>query len=174
LRGFNLIAEKHRDPSNKVLARLSVSPENASMKLIKRMASVLWKGGASGGNRSVTTRSGLVKQFKFSPSAALTNDADTDPAEWIAAAHASSYSWALANELGSRAFTAGEIGTTATVTLKHFAAGWTITGIHLDVVVRLPKLTQAKFIDAALRAKTNCLVSRVLRVNISMNAKLEK
>jgi lipoyl-dependent peroxiredoxin len=156
------------------LAPLSISPEYASMKLITRMASVLWKGGAFGGSRSVNTQSGLVKQSNNSPSAPLTNDAETEPAEWIAAAHASSFSRALANELGSRAFTAGEINTTAIVTLKHLAAGWTIMSIHLDVVVSQPKLTHAKFIDATLRAKTNCLVSRVLRVNVSMNAKLEK
>ncbi len=46
--------------------------------------------------------------------------------------------------------------------------------MHLDVLARLPKITQSGFIDATVRAKTNCLVSRLVRANMSMNAKLEK
>ena len=46
--------------------------------------------------------------------------------------------------------------------------------IHLNVVATLSRLTQNQFIDATVRAKTSCLVSRLLRANISMNAKLEK
>jgi osmotically inducible protein OsmC len=68
----------------------------------------------------------------------------------------------------------GDIATTATVTLEHLAAGWTIINIHLNVIARLPRLTQGEFIDATVRAKTSCVVSRLLRTNISMNAKLEK
>jgi organic hydroperoxide reductase OsmC/OhrA len=81
---------------------------------------------------------------------------------------------ALSNELGLKAFAPGEIVTAATVTLEYFTTGWTIINIHLSVVARLPKLTQGKFVDATVPAKTNCLVSRSLRTNISMYAKLEK
>ena len=144
------------------------------MNLIIRKASVRWKGGAKGGTRAMTTESGVLKKAKFSLGIPLKNNSHTDPAELIAAAHASSFSWALSKELGLKAFAAGEIATSATVTLEHLAAGWTIMNIHLNVVARLPKVTQGRFIDATVRAKTNCLVSRSLRANISMNAKLEK
>jgi organic hydroperoxide reductase OsmC/OhrA len=46
--------------------------------------------------------------------------------------------------------------------------------IHLNVVAKLPKMTQREFIDATVRAETSCLVSKLLRATISMNAKLEK
>ena len=46
--------------------------------------------------------------------------------------------------------------------------------IHLNVIARLPKVTQSKFIDATVRAKTSRLISRLLRANISMNAKLKQ
>ena len=141
------------------------------MNLIIRKASVRWKGGT----RAVTTGSGVLKQAKFGSGVSLKNNgSNTDPAELVAAAHASSFSLALSKELGLKAFAAGEIVTSATVTLEHLAAGWTIMNIHLNVVARLPKVTQGRFIDATVRAKTNCLVSRSLRANISMNAKLEK
>jgi osmotically inducible protein OsmC len=145
------------------------------MNLIIRKASVHWTGGAKGGARAVTTESGVLKPAKFSLDAPLKNKSShTDPAELIAAAHASSFSLALSNELGLKAFAAGEIVTSATVTLEHLAIGWTIMNIHLNVIARLPKVTQSEFIDATVRAKTSCLVSRALRANISMNAKLEK
>jgi osmotically inducible protein OsmC len=143
------------------------------MNLIIRRASVRWKGGAKGGTRSVTTESGVLKQAGFSLGTPLKgNGSGTDPAELIAAAHASSFSLALSDELGLKALAAGEIVTSAMVTLEHVAAGWTIMNIHLNVIARLPKVTQSRFIDATVRAKTSCLVSRLLRANISMNAKL--
>jgi lipoyl-dependent peroxiredoxin len=144
------------------------------MNLIIRKASVRWKGGNKGGTRTVTTDSGMLTRTKFSSGIPLTNNSHTDPAELIAAAHATSFSLALSNEVGSRASTAGEIVTTATVTLEHVAAGWTIMNAHLNVIARLPKLTQNEFIDATVLAKTSCMVSRLLRANISMTAKLEK
>ncbi|MEO8427020.1 MAG: OsmC family peroxiredoxin [Verrucomicrobiota bacterium] len=144
------------------------------MNQIIRKASVRWKGGAKGGTRAVTTGSRAVKQAKVSLGLPFKNSSDTDPAELIAAAHASSFSLALSNELGLRASAADEIVSTTTVTLEHLDTGWTIMKIHLNVVARLPKVTQGRFIDATVRAKTNCLVSRLLRANVSMNAKLEK
>ena len=144
------------------------------MNLIIRKASVRWKRGAKGGTRAATTESGMLKEGKFSLSIPLKKGSTRDPAELIAAAHASSFSLALSNELGLRAVVTGEIITTATITLEHLATGWTIVNIHLAVIAKLPKMTQNKFIDATVRTKTNCMVSRLLRTNISMTAKLEK
>jgi osmotically inducible protein OsmC len=167
------IAERHRSPSNKVLVHSRRSSEYASVNLIIRKASVLWRGGGKGGTRTVTTDSGVLKRARVSLGLPHKDNSDTDPAELLAAAHASSFSLALSNELGLRASAAGKIVTEATVTLEHLAAGWTIMNIHLNVIARLPKVTQARFIDVTVRAKTNCIVSRLLRANISMNAKLE-
>ena len=58
------------------------------------------------------------------------------------------------------------------LTMENIAAGWTMTQIHLDVVATVPKVAQCDFIDAALRAKANCPISRSLNANISMCAKL--
>jgi lipoyl-dependent peroxiredoxin len=156
------------------LAEARRAREIAMMKVIIRKASVRWKGGAKGGSRTVTTESGVLSQAKCALSFPLKDHTATDPAELMAAAQASSFSLALAHELGSRAFAAGEIITTAAVTLEHLGTGWAIMNIHLDIIARLPKVTQSGFIDAAVRAKTNCLVSRLLRANVSMHAKLAR
>ena len=171
---FSLIAEKHRQARNKVLVHSGFSSESAPMNLIIRKASVRWKGRARGSMQEVTTESGLLKRARFSLGIPFKDDSHTDPAELIAAAHATSFSLALSNELRLKAFATGEIVTTATVTLEHLAAGWTIMNLHLNVMATLPRVTQARFIDATVRAETNCLLSRLLRANISMNAKLEK
>jgi osmotically inducible protein OsmC len=144
------------------------------MKKTKRTASAYWKSGAKGGTRAVSTESGTLNEAQFSLGIPLKNNPNTNPAELIAAALVSSFTLALSNELGTSSSVVGEIVATATANVENLNAGWTITDIHLNVDAKLPKITQAEFIDATLRAKTNCLVCRLLRVNLSMNAKLKK
>jgi organic hydroperoxide reductase OsmC/OhrA len=38
----------------------------------------------------------------------------------------------------------------------------------------VPKVAECDFVDAALRAKVNCPISRALNANISMRAKLNR
>jgi len=144
------------------------------MKLIIQKASVRWQGGSNGGTRAMTTKSGALKEAGIPVGISSTRNSGTNPAELIAAAHAASFSLALSNELGLADSAPGDIVVIATVTLEHLAAGWTIMNIHLNVIAWLPRVTQSRFIDATVRAKASCLVSRLLRANISMNAKLEQ
>ena len=58
--------------------------------------------------------------------------------------------------------------------MEDIAAGWTMTQIHLDVIATVPKVAQCDFVDAALRAKANCPISRSLNANISMRARLSE
>jgi osmotically inducible protein OsmC len=144
------------------------------MQLIIRKAAVQWKVGSKGDTRVVSTGSGVLKDARYSSGIPLKDDSVTDPAELIAAALAGSFSLALSKELKMAPSALGSIVTTATVTMEHLATGWTIMNIHLNVIATLPKVTQREFIDATVRAKTSCLVSRLLRASISMNAKLGK
>ena len=143
------------------------------MQLIIRKAAVQWKAGRGGDTRVVSTGSGVLSQTPYASGIPFKDNHVTDPAELVAAAHAGSFSLALSNELGLAASASGDIATTATVTMEHLAAGWTISNMHLDVIARLPGLTQSEFIDATVRAKTSCVISRLLRVTCSMNARLE-
>ena len=116
----------------------------------------------------------MLARACISPGVSAGESSDTDPAELIAVAQAGSFSLALSNELGARGSASDCIITTATVTLEHLTAGWTIMNIHLDVIAKLLKVSQGEFIDATVRAKTRCLVSKLLHTSISMNARLEK
>jgi osmotically inducible protein OsmC len=141
------------------------------MKPYTRKASVLWLGTRQHGKGAVSTPSAVLKKVPYA-SGSAPRRLGTSPPELIAAAHAGSFSMTLANELGEAGYRPRQIDTTATVTMEDIAAGWTMTQIYLDVIATVPRVAQCDFVDAALRAKANCPISRVLNANISMRATL--
>ena len=80
---------------------------------------------------------------------------------------------AFSAELGKAGITPESIQTTATITMDKTDAGWTVTESHLDVTARIPGVDPAKFTVAANAAKAGCPISRLLKANVTMNAKLE-
>ena len=142
------------------------------MKPYTRNASVLWLGTRARGKGAMSTPSAVLKKAPYA-SGSENKRSGTNPPELIAAAHAGSFSMTLAHELGEAGYSPRLIDTMATVTMENIAAGWTMTQIHLDVIATVPKVAQCDFVDAALRAKANCPISRSLNANISMRAKLK-
>lgn len=136
-----------------------------------RQASVVWWGTPHRGRGVITTPSVVFKRASYA-FGSNSERRGTNPPELIAAAHAGSFSMTLANELGEAGHRPKQVQTTATVTMEKMATGWTLTQIHLDVVAAVSKVAQCDFVDAALRAKANCPISRALNANISMRAKL--
>ena len=141
------------------------------MKPYTRQASVTWWGTPHRGRGVMTTPSAILKKASYA-SGRHNGQSGTNPPELIAAAHAGSFSMTLANELGVAGYRPDQIQTMATVTMEEMPAGWTMTQIHLEVVATVPKAAECEFIDATLRAKANCPISRLLNANISMSAKL--
>jgi len=142
-------------------------------KPYSRRASVLWLGTRGRGKGAISTPSAALKLPLYAAGGDLKRQG-TNPPELIAAAHAGSFSLTLANELGQAGYRPRQIDTTATVTMEPNAAGWTMTQIHLDVMATVPKVAACDFVDAALRAKAKCPVSRALNANISMRARLAR
>ena len=141
------------------------------MKPYTRKASVLWLGTRQRGKGAISTPSAVLQKVPYASGSDLRRRG-TSPPELIAAAHAGSFSMTLANELGEAGYRPRQIDTTATVTMEDIAAGWTMTQIYLDVIASVPKVAHCDFVDAALRAKANCPISRSLNANISMRATL--
>lgn len=96
----------------------------------------------------------------------------TNPEELIAAAHAGCFSMALSGQLTNAGTPPESVDTTATVTLEKTDAGFTVTKVHLDVRAKVPGADQAAFETAANNAKTGCPISRLLKAEITMDAKL--
>jgi lipoyl-dependent peroxiredoxin len=140
---------------------------------MQRKASAVWKGGLKDGKGALSSSSGVLNSTPYSFSTRFENTPGTNPEELIAAAHAGCFSMALSGQLGAANLTASSIETTATLTMEKLDSGWTITAVHLDVVGRVPNADQGAFQKAAENAKSGCPVSKVLKANITMTAKLE-
>jgi lipoyl-dependent peroxiredoxin len=140
---------------------------------MQRKASAVWKGSLREGAGSISTDSGILKNTPYSFTTRFENAPGTNPEELIAAAHAGCFSMALSAQLATVHLTPDQIATTATLTLEKLDAGWTISKIHLDVSARIPGASAEAFEAAAASAKANCPVSRVLKADITMSAKLE-
>jgi osmotically inducible protein OsmC len=142
---------------------------------MKRKATAVWTGGLKDGRGVISTDSGVLDETQYSFATRFEQGKGTNPEELIAAAHAGCFSMALSAQLGNAGIAPERIRTQATVTMEKDAAGFTITGVHLDVVARIPGGDAKKFETAAEAAKGGCPVSRALAsVTITMSAKLER
>lgn len=140
---------------------------------MKRRGSAVWQGGLKDGKGAVSTESGVLSETQYSFSTRFEEGVGTNPEELIAAAHAGCFSMALSGQLGNAGMTAERIETKATVRLEKTDAGFTITAVHLDVTARIPGADPAAFETAASNAKAGCPVSRLLKADITMEARLE-
>ncbi|HEX8179005.1 MAG TPA: OsmC family protein [Pyrinomonadaceae bacterium] len=140
---------------------------------MKRKASAMWQGGLKDGKGTISTASGVLDNTQYSFSTRFEDGIGTNPEELIAAAHAGCFSMALSGQLGNAGLTAESINTTATVTLEKTDAGFTVTKVHLDVTARIPGAEQSAFETAANNAKAGCPISRLLKAEITMDAKLD-
>jgi osmotically inducible protein OsmC len=140
---------------------------------MNRKASAIWKGNLREGKGTISTESGVLEQTQYSFRTRFEHGIGTNPDELIAASLGGCFSMALSNELELSGLHAEQIDTTAIATVEELKAGWTLTRIQLDVRAKVPNATQHAFIDAALTAKTQCPVARLLNTNICMTATLD-
>ena len=141
---------------------------------MKRKASAVWKGSLKEGKGTISSESGLLKDAQYSFSTRFEEGKGTNPEELIAAAHAGCFSMALSGQLTTAGTPPESVATSATVTMEKKEAGFTVTGVHLDVVAKVPGATPQSFETAANNAKTGCPISRLLNAEITMTARLEK
>ena len=140
---------------------------------MKRKASAVWRGSLKDGKGAISTESSVLKETQYSFSTRFESGAGTNPEELIAAAHAGCFSMAFSAELGKAGITPDSIHTTATVSLEKTEAGFTVTQSHLDVTAKVPGADKGKLLEVANAAKAGCPISRLLKANITMDAKLE-
>jgi osmotically inducible protein OsmC len=139
--------------------------------MIKK-ASAVWKGGFKDGGGTISTESGALKEAPYGVKARFESGPGTNPEELIGAAHSGCFAMAFSLMLGEAGFTAERIEVRAAVTLEKTGDGFSITSSHLDVTAKIPGIDQAKFTEIANQAKAGCPVSKVLKANITMDAKL--
>ena len=140
---------------------------------MKRNASAIWQGNLKSGKGSLSTDSGVLKQTPYSFTSRFATGAGTNPEELIAAAHAGCFTMALSAALEGAGFTADTLTTSAALTLENLPqTSWTITAIQLNTTAKVPGISPEQFATIAAGAKANCPVSRLLKAEITLDAKL--
>jgi osmotically inducible protein OsmC len=140
---------------------------------MERRATAAWQGGLKDGKGTLTTESKVLSNTPYSFGTRFESSPGTNPEELLGAAHAGCFSMALAAQLGEARIKPERIETKVTITFEKLESGFTITRSHLDVAVKAPGAERAKFDAAAEKARSGCPMSKVLRAEISMDARLE-
>lgn len=139
--------------------------------MIKK-ASAVWKGSIKEGGGTISTETGVLNEAPYGFKARFEDGSGTNPEELIGAAHAGCFSMALSLMLSEAGLTPEKIETRAAVTLEKVGDGFEITSSHLDVVAKVSGADAARFAEIANKAKVGCPVSKLMKTNITMDAKL--
>ena len=137
-----------------------------------RRASAEWNGDLKDGTGTVSTESGAVAG-RYSFSSRFEEGTGTNPEELVGAAHAACFSMALSGQLAKAGHPPESVRTEARVHLEKGEAGFSVTGIDLECVARVPGVDEKTFQEKAKAAKEGCPISRLLAaVEIRLNARL--
>ena len=139
---------------------------------MKSTASAHWSGGLKDGSGTISTKTGALRDVPYNFAQRFEGAEGSNPEELIGAAHSACFSMALAGQLGAAGMTAEAIDTTATVTLEKVDGDFSVTKVHLDLTAKIPGADEAKFREAAEGAKAGCPISRLLKAEVTLDAKL--
>jgi osmotically inducible protein OsmC len=140
---------------------------------MKRSATAIWTGSLKEGNGTLSAPGGALSSTPYSFGSRFESGAGTNPEELIAAAHAGCFAMALSAALGEAGFKPERLEATADVKLENVpGTGWSVTTSDLSLSAKIPGIDQAKFEEISAKAKANCPISRLLKAQISLNAKL--
>ncbi|HEV2630066.1 MAG TPA: OsmC family protein [Pseudolabrys sp.] len=135
--------------------------------------SAIWSGGIKDGKGAISTKSGALKDYPYGFASRFEGKQGSNPEELIGAAHAACFTMALSLILGEAKLTAEKMETKADVTLEKQADGYAITAVHLTLRAKIPGADDKTFQDCAAKAKAGCPVSKLLKANITLDAKLD-
>ena len=142
---------------------------------MKRKANAVWTGTLKEGKGSLTTGSKALSDHPYSFGSRFEEQAKpgANPEELLAAAEAGCFTMALGAELSKAGHDPQELRTEATAEMKNEDGKWSITTIHLVTRGRVDGVDQAGFERIAQATKQNCIVSRALNVELTLDAKLD-
>ena len=137
-----------------------------------RKAKAVWRGTGRDGSGGLSTDSGVLAETPYSFKTRFDCEKGTNPEELIAAAHAGCFTMALAFRLQRAGYTPTELSTEAAVTLEQDDAGFRISRSALTLRAQVPNLDDDAFARMASDAEKNCPVSKILKTEITLDAKL--
>jgi osmotically inducible protein OsmC len=138
-----------------------------------RKGNAVWQGTGKDGSGNLSSDSGVLSNTPYSANKRFGDEKGTNPEELIAAAHAGCFTMALAFGLQREGFTPTELSTEAAVSIEaQKEGGFKITRSALTLRAKIPNIDEATFRKLAEGAEKNCLVSKVLNAEITLDAKL--
>jgi lipoyl-dependent peroxiredoxin len=137
-----------------------------------RKAVAVWRGNGRSGTGDISTESGVLEKVPYSFRTRFENESGTNPEELVAAAHAGCFTMALAFQLQTAGVTATELTTEAAVTLEPEGQGFRISRSALTLRAKVSGLNDATFAELARDAERTCPVSKLLKAEITLDAKV--
>jgi osmotically inducible protein OsmC len=145
------------------------------MNALTRHATAKWHGTGVEGNGALSTQSGVFASQPYSYLTRFKSEdgkAGTNPEELIAAALASCFTMALAFLLTGGGHPPEWLETKATLRAENPDLDWTLKSVKLELVGKVAGVDLATFRRLAEQAKQTCPVSRALKLEVTLEAKL--
>jgi osmotically inducible protein OsmC len=134
---------------------------------MKRTAKAHWNGNLTTGQGEISTQSTILNETQYSFKTRFQDGIGTNPEELLAAAHAGCFTMAVSAALSDAGFTPSDLNTDAILDLD--MATLSVTGIHLKLIgSSIEGVDEETFKKIAEGAKANCIISKALSVNITL------
>jgi len=135
---------------------------------MKRTAKAHWEGTLKEGKGSITTPSGILDKTNYSFKTRFEEgEKGTNPEELLAAAHAGCFTMAVGAILTQKGLNPKGLDTEAVVSME----GLAVTGVHLIISGSVEGINATEFEAITKDAEKNCIISKVLSVPITSEAK---
>ncbi|PRY04441.1 OsmC family peroxiredoxin [Paraburkholderia sp. BL25I1N1] len=132
-----------------------------------------WVGSWKGGKGSLSTETQFFKNEPYSYASRFEGAVGGSPEELLAVAHAGCFNQALANNFGKIDLEAESIETAVAIDFGTGDDGSpVIKSSHITVSAKAPGASEEQFLYCANRARTNCTISKIMKCEITMDAKL--
>jgi osmotically inducible protein OsmC len=131
-----------------------------------------WHGTWKAGTGTISTTSETFENAPYTYQTRFEDENGVAPEELLAAAHASCYNQALANNLDHASLEATTIDTRVEIVYGIKGGRPTISGSHIFVTATVPEASAEKFQAAAEASAHGCTISRVLSCPITLTATL--
>jgi len=132
-------------------------------------ATAKYEGLGKDGKGHVSTQSGALKDQPYGFNTRFDNQPGTNPEEQIAAAHASCFTMALSFGLAKLGYSKGSLDSKVNITLVKEGDGFAVTKSEIKLDAKVPGMSGADFEKAAVEAKLNCPISKLLRCDVTLD-----
>jgi osmotically inducible protein OsmC len=132
-----------------------------------------WTGSWKTGSGTISTHSDTLNDTPYSYASRFEGAPGASPEELLGAAHAGCFNQALANNFGMIEFVAESISTSVTIELGTGGDGHpAIKGVHVITEAKVPGISQERFEYCAERARTNCTLAKLFKLDVTLQATL--